>query len=251
MAGTRDLVRLIERDPALAGRLLRAANSALYTRGDQVTSITAAVNRLGLSQVRSLCMVVAVVRAFGDGHPHLDHQRFWEHSAAVGILTEYLTRQSNRHAQVDESEAYVAGLLHDVGILILDQFFPEEFAAVARITEEEATGRWRVEDRLLTINHGTIGGLLLARWALPKRVSAAVTNHHHPDASPDEALPLAELVWAAEALCSATGLDLPQEGLAEVSTLQVFERLEIPADQHDRILAQVGAIGEQAKQFNS
>src|SRR5688572_22322572 len=106
MTGLRELAAIIERDPALASRLLRVANSAAFTRGEPVTSIGTAVGRLGLGHVRSLCLAVGVVRAFGDAHRRLDHRRYWEHSAAVGLVAERLTKLSKRYARVEGGEAY-------------------------------------------------------------------------------------------------------------------------------------------------
>ena len=128
MSGLRDIGLIVERDPALTARLLRVANSAAFSRGDPVTSVGAAIGRLGMGHVRSLCLAGGVVRAFGDASQRLDHKRYWEHSAAVGLVAERLSSLSKRYAQVDGSEAYTAGLLHDVGLLIVDQFFPEVFS---------------------------------------------------------------------------------------------------------------------------
>jgi HD-like signal output (HDOD) protein len=83
---TSQVAAIIERDVALTARLLRAANSAAFARGPgQVTTVSAAIQRLGLSQVRSLCLVLAVVQAFGRGRG-LDHEALWAHSAAVGLV---------------------------------------------------------------------------------------------------------------------------------------------------------------------
>ena len=149
-----EIVDLIEKDPALAARALRAANSALYARGgDPIASIHGAVGRLGLNQIRSMCMVLAVVKAFGDRTDALDHQRFWEHSAAVGLTAEKLARLVDLPRDVEAGDVYVAGLLHDVGHLILDQFFPEQFGVVAAALAEEGVASWRIEDEQLGMEH--------------------------------------------------------------------------------------------------
>jgi putative nucleotidyltransferase with HDIG domain len=249
MTGLRELSAIIERDPALAARLLRAANSAAFSRGEPVTSIGAAVGRLGLSHVRSLCLAVGVVRAFGDSHHRLDHRRYWEHSAAVGLVADRLTRLSKRYARVDGAEAYVAGLLHDVGLLITDQFFPEDFAAVQEEMDVELVGRHQIELQRLGLDHGEVGGRLLGRWQLAPEVIAAVSHHHHPELAPEAWVPMANVIWAAEALCSAHGLDLQQEGVAEVAPKTALDQLDIDLDQREALLAEVGTIGERARQF--
>jgi HD-like signal output (HDOD) protein len=249
MSGLRDIGLVIERDPALSTRVLRVANSAAFSRGDPITTIGAAVGRLGMGHVRSLCFAVGLVRAFGDGRRRLDHQRYWEHSAAVGMVAERLTDLSKRYAHVDGAEAYTAGLRHDVGLLVTDQFFPEDFAGVQEEMEAELNARRLVETSRLGMDHGAIGGRILDRWQLPTAVRAAVSFHHQPESCGDEGADLATLVWAAETLCTASGLELPQEGGAEASPTEVFDRLDVPAESRDRLVADVGAIGDRARQF--
>lgn len=249
MSGLRDIGEIIERDPALTARLLRVANSVMFSRGDPVNSIGVAVGRLGMGHVRSLCLAVGVVRAFGDSGQRLDHKRYWEHSAAVGMVAERLADLSKRYARVDGAEAYTAGLLHDVGLLVTDQFFPEEFAGVQEEMDFEGVARWRTEMNRLGMDHGAIAGRVLDRWQLPATVRAAVASHHQPETAPQEATDLAHLVWGVEALCTASGLELPQEGNAEVSPTEVFDRLDVPEPKREAVIAEVGAIGEKARQF--
>jgi HD-like signal output (HDOD) protein len=175
LGGLDDLARIIERDPGLTARLLRVANSPAFNIGSEVTTISAAVGRLGIKQVRALCMAVGVVQAFAGSGKGLDHARYWEHSAAVGLVAERLAQASPLHSGVDGAEVYVAGLLHDVGLLLLDQFFAMDFATIRQETDDELTGIWHVENRRLGLDHGEIGGRLLSHWKLPDPVVAAVT----------------------------------------------------------------------------
>lgn len=248
-SGLRDIGRIIERDPALTARLLRVANSAAFARGEPVTSVGTAIGRLGMGHVRSLCLAVGVVRAFGVAGQRLDHQRYWEHSAAVGLVAERLASLSKRYAQVDGSEAYTAGLLHDVGLLIVDQFFPEDFAGVEEEMEREMAPRPTVELRRFGMDHGAIGGRVLERWQLPATVRGAVAAHHRPDTADPGSGPLAHLVWAAEALCTAHGLELPQEGQATTPVAGVFDQLDLAPTERERVLNEVGIIGERARDF--
>jgi putative nucleotidyltransferase with HDIG domain len=227
------------------------ANSPAFSTGVEVTTISTAVGRLGIKQVRSLCMAVGVVQAFAGSGKGLDHARYWEHSAAVGLVAERLTQASPLHSGVDGAEVYVAGLLHDVGLLLLDQFFAMDFATIRQETDEELTGIWHVENRRLGLDHGEIGGRLLQHWKLPDAVVAAVTHHHHRGEGPALAGPIGQLVWGAEALCSACGLELSTEGSAEVAPSEVLTRLSVPVAEHEALLAEVGEIGERARQFTS
>ncbi len=249
LSGLRDIGQIIERDPSLTARLLRVANSAAFARGEPVTSVGAAIGRLGMGHVRSLCLAVGIVRAFGEVGQQLDHKRYWEHSAAVGLVAERLASLSKRYAQVDGSEAYTAGLLHDVGLLIVDQFFPEDFAGVQEEMEVEKVPRSTVELTRLGMDHGGIAGRVLERWQLPASVRGAVAAHHRPETADPEVRPLAHLIWAAETLCTAQGLELPQEGQATTTPTDVFDRLDVAPAEREKTLAEVGMIGERARDF--
>ncbi len=249
MSGLRDIGAIIERDPALTARVLRVANSTAFSRGDAVTTVRDAIGRLGIANVRALCLTVGIVRAFGQNAGGLDHARYWEHSAAVGLVAERLAGLSRRYGSVDDGEAYTAGLLHDVGLLIEDQFFSGDFAEVQSATDADMAPRYRVEIDLLGMDHGGIGGRMLERWALPAVVQWSVACHHRPEDAPAEAAALAAIVWGAEALCTAAGLELAQEGSGDVAPAEVFERLDIAPDSRDAFLVEVGAIGDRARQF--
>ncbi len=249
MSGLRDIGSIIERDPALTARVLRVANSAAFARGEAVTTVRAAIGQLGLANVRALCLTVGIVRAFGQNGGGLDHARYWEHSAAVGLVAERLAGLSRRFSSVDGGEAYTAGLLHDVGLLIEDQFFSSDFAEVQSATDADMAPRHRVELELLGMDHGAIGGRMLERWALPSVVQWSVACHHRPEEAPSDSTALAAIVWGAEALCTAAGLELTQEGSGDVSPADVFDRLDLDSNLRDAFLTEVGAIGDRARQF--
>ncbi|MHB1329560.1 MAG: HDOD domain-containing protein [Gemmatimonadales bacterium] len=251
MSGLRDIGSIIERDPALTARVLRVANSVAFSRGDPVTTVRAAIGRLGLANVRALCLTVGVVRAFGRDANGLDHARYWEHSAAVGLVAERLSGLSRRYASVDGGEAYTSGLLHDVGLLIEDQFFSADFAEVQAVTESDMVSRHQVERDVLGMDHGAIGGRMLERWGLPPVVQASVSCHHRPDDASSDSTALAMIVWGAEALCTAAGLELTQEGSSDVAPGDVFDRLDLDPECRETFLTEVGAIGDRARRFTN
>ena len=90
---------------------------------------------------------------------------------------------------------------------------------------------------------------LLARWQLSPEVIAGVSYHNRPDDAAEGDSSPAVVIWAAEALCSACGLELPQEGTSDVAPQAVLDRLEVPEDEREALLAEVGTIGERARQF--
>lgn len=249
-AGAANVAAVIERDPALTARLLRTANSAAFCcGGNRVGSVTMAVTRLGVNQVRAVCIVLAVVKAFHGRTGGLNHQSFWIHSAAVGMTARRLWELFGRDQSIASDDLYVAGLLHDAGLLVLEQHFRREYSEV-RAAHTAAGGRlWQVEERHLGMDHGAVGGLLLGRWSLPQFICEAVTNHHHPHQAEDQFLEVCRVVQAAEVLCTEGGAALPEEGQADCSAADVLGELGASESAIEPILAEVAELAVKAGQF--
>lgn len=222
------VAEIIERDPALTARLLRVANSAYYFRGgDAIGSVPNAVGRLGLGQVRALCLALGVVRAFGMGGGALDHRAFWAHSAAVGMTANKLWSLSGGTGPFTPDDIYAAGLMHDIGILVLDQHFPAELRAARSIAEQEGIQLWRAEETVIGMDHGEVGALLLGRWKLPAPTCTAVSYHHHPDAPVEAHRAAARCLHAAEAVCSGFGLGSAIEGPPDLELPDALARVGV------------------------
>jgi len=244
--GAADVAALIERDPALTARLLRAANSAFYAGGsERVASVYAAIQRIGLDQVRALCLVLAVVQALGSRRRALNHETLWGHSGAVGAVARYLW-VSTHGTGVAADDVYVAGLLHDVGLLVLDQFFAEEFDRLAGLRQEIELPLWQHEEDLLGMDHGEVGGLLLGSWSLPASVVDAVTYHHRPEDAPAKHRKVCEVVQAAELLCSEEGWGLPDEQPLGADGRSTLSGLGFPPGQVPAIVEDIRSLSARA-----
>jgi len=249
-AGPGDVAAIIERDPALTTRLLRAANSAAFSRGgDRIGSVAAAVSRLGVNQIRAICIVLAVVKSFRSRAGGLDHQAFWVHSAAVGMTARFLWSRFGSDLAIGADDLYVAGLLHDTGLLVLEQFFPEEFAGVLATRAAEGGRLWQTEEDELGMDHGAVGGLLLGRWSLPPHVAEGVTNHHHPHQAEEPYREVSRIVQAAEVLCTEYGAALADEGTADYSAEDVLTELGLDESDIAAVIAEVPKMAEKAGQF--
>lgn len=247
-AGSDAVAEVIQRDPALTARVLRAANSAAHaTGGSPIGSVMTAVQRLGVNQVRSICVVLAVVRAFSGRSRNLDHQRLWMHSAVVGFLARRLWDRFGASDSVSADDAYVAGLLHDCGLLILDQYFPRDLADARRLQAEAALPLWQCEEDIIGMDHGAVAGLLLGRWSLPPAISEAVSCHHHPDEAAAELRTLARVLFAAEVLGSGELTRLEQEGPADTTPEEALSALGASPPEIETIKEEVPRIVPWAK----
>jgi HD-like signal output (HDOD) protein len=248
MAGSGDVAAVIEKDPSLTARLLRAANSAAFARGpDRVGSVQVAIQRLGVNQVRAITLVLSVVNAFGGRRRGLEHEAFWAHSAAVGLVARLIYARARPDAAMSSEDMYVAGLLHDLGLLILDQFFPDHYDRVAK--ERAASGQplFEVEQQLLGMSHAEVGGALLGHWGLPQSVVDAVSFHHRPGAAPDTHRRVAQVVSAAEAFCTTRDWSLAEEGAAQVTPEEALLALNLPDSLVEELMVELEPAGQDAQ----
>jgi putative nucleotidyltransferase with HDIG domain len=231
---------VIRRDPAMATKLLRVANSSAFNTGSPVSSVDGALQRLGFRQVRSICMGIAVMGAFNrSGSGLLDH-RFWQHSVAVATLARELARGLGYHA-LPLDELYVGGLLHDVGFVLLDQYFPHALKEARVVAEATGARLWMTERIVLGTDHGEVGGMLLDSWSLPAGITAAVSCHHHPRETPERHRDAVWLTFAAERLCAAHGPGLAIEGLSGEGTERMVEAMRRVGCEVEAVLEGVSA----------
>lgn len=174
------LSRVIGVDPALTGHLLSAANSAFFNRGAVVKSIDQAVARLGLTKLRRIALSKSVSRIFrGMRTPDgWSMTRFQLHSvataAAAEILCEYLPVE-------DGENAFLGGLLHDVGKVLIACGQPAQFAEIESAVAVTGRSQMEFEREALGADHAELSGLAVAKWELPFQLSRAVAHHHSPE----------------------------------------------------------------------
>jgi putative nucleotidyltransferase with HDIG domain len=170
----KQLVGVIERDQSLTGKMLRLANSAFFGQTRKVSTIPRAVVLLGFSTVRNLALGVKVWDALGAGVSRSRLEEMWSHTVAVAVATKILTA---RLRAGDPDEAFTAGVLHDVGRLVLAMRFRDEYwRTVGGAGEVDAVER--MEGSTFGVDHAEVGGWILEAWNLPPTIVEAVRHHH-------------------------------------------------------------------------
>lgn len=195
--GAADIGKVIAHDPALTARLLKMVNSAYYHFPSKIDTVPMAITVLGTRSLRELVLATSVASAFSHVNTRLvDVADFWHHSIYCGILARLLSRRLKVGGQ---EQLFIAGLLHDLGKLVLYTRLPDESNDILRQSAETGQALHEVEREVLGFDHGEVGAALMRKWQLPEVFPATAAFHHRPDQA-DEFLPEVCLVHAANAL---------------------------------------------------
>lgn len=195
-----EVVSLIERDPGLTTRVLAVVNSTRYGMTRQISNLQQAVALLGQKTLRSIALSFSIVKTFSSDMDDVIHQEFWRRSLTTSLIADRLSR---RCKDVDPNDAYISGLLADIGMLALLQFKPEAYLP---LYEAHAHGPELVaaERATLGCDHAEFGARLLELWQFPPILSQAVAGHHVGDGA--EAGTLARCIFVGNQLPSTIWL---------------------------------------------
>lgn len=186
-ASANHLQRVISLDPVLTARVLKLINSAYYSLGKPILSLTRAIIMLGLNTVKNLALSFAVIDAFKvkAAGQSFTVDEFWRHSLGVGVVAKYLAALTGSSPE-DRETYFVAGLLHDLGKLPLLMQFPVDYDRVCQAVRSGSEALHRHEARCLGLDHGTVGGIVAQKWQLGPTLADALSHHHNPaDGSQD------------------------------------------------------------------
>ncbi|MEM9800620.1 MAG: HDOD domain-containing protein [Planctomycetota bacterium] len=242
-----DLVEVVQTDPGLTLKVLGLCNSAYYGFEREISSLREAGNLLGVSTLVNLVLTSTASRYFRD-YGRADRrtmERRWEQCVATAIGARIL---ASRASGVDPERAYTAGLLENVGHLVLDRFV-EERAAAIRDAAEAGARLIDAEKEVLGMHHAEIGARLTTRWSLPDVLVDVIRHHHHPErASSDPTL--AATVHLAEVLAQDLYADASESDplLYEVSEA-ACELLGVVRADLDELQSQLGEEMARARAF--
>jgi HD-like signal output (HDOD) protein len=215
-----DIGREISRDAALTARLLRIANSSAFGQNGKIATISRAITVLGVRQVRDLTVGLTAVRTFeGIGNELVTMATFWRHSFLCAVAAGQIAalRGSGR-----DDSPFVAGLLHDIGQLVLFSRAPVPARQALLMSVDSATdlGLYRCEREVMGFDHGAVGLALAQNWGLPRSLQECIEFHHEPERA--------------------------REYPAEVATIHIANSVAVLAEIGSRDLADAPSISEAA-----
>jgi len=224
----REVARLVMTDPVLSGQILRMANSAYYARGGTpVANAQAAVQRLGMRAVRGLVYALSLPRLFPSGADAGMHRLLWKHALAVASMGRELVGEIGGTA-AEKDLAYMAGLVHDVGSLVMARVDPGYREFLDRAASRPVDAQWDERDLCdleadeYGIDHAEVGEIFLVeRWKMPQPIPLVVRHHHDmgwAETARDETTRrLVAILNVANGVCDHAGLSwdrMPAEGHA-------------------------------------
>lgn len=189
-------------DQSLAAKTLRLANSSFYGLPSRVTSMQQAAAVLGLHSIRTLVTACSITGSFPPmaGTPHFNFTAFWRHSIATAVCARALAP----HLRVHPDTAFTAGLLHDLGTLVLATRYPDEYAVMEELRRNRDCCLCEAETVVFGFEHAQVGSALAAWWKFPQEMQQAVASHHA--AATCTAAPLALAVHLANTIAHGLGL---------------------------------------------
>lgn len=211
------IASIVAKDPAITAKVLQVANSAAGGLTERVSDPADAVQHLGMTTVRSLVLSAQVYGSFSTSRVKgFSPEGLWTHLMKCGELARtILRREGGPFAETEE--AYTAGLLHDIGKLMLADSLPNEYAQVLALAAKEHISQSEAEMQVLGATHAGLAAYLLGLWGLPASVVEAVAFHHTPEKSDLKKINALAAVHAADAWCSHDGMaSLNREYLAQI-----------------------------------
>ncbi|MBN2447389.1 MAG: HDOD domain-containing protein [Phycisphaerae bacterium] len=199
-ATAHDMHEIVKNDPALASKILKVVNSAFYGLPAQIASLDRAIVMLGLSAVKNIALAASLVRLFKPGtiSENFSARDLWRHCIAVGVCGRMLTKAASG---VQNDEAFVAGLVHDLGLLIEYQVLSERLTEVVNRCQATGEDFSTVEHEIIGADHQAFGAALAAKWKFPPILRCAISHHHTPETLKPELQRVAALVCVSDTIC--------------------------------------------------
>jgi putative nucleotidyltransferase with HDIG domain len=196
-SGAKDVARIIEQDIGMSAKVLQLVNSAFFGLGRRITTILDAVVYLGSGMVQKIVLATEVFKSGGSAkYGGLSLEALRDHSVLTASIAQRILSSDKKQAE----DAWAAGLLHDVGKLVLASEMPDHLTGAMALATKTGQTLWQAEQELYAVSHAEVGAYLLGLWGLPYPIVEAVANHHMPERVQHPGLDVVTAVHVANAL---------------------------------------------------
>ena len=247
-ATAEELARIVASDPAVAARVLKISNSSFYGCRRQIQTLSSAIVVLGFSTLKSLVVAASLKQVY---KPYgLTEKMLWEHSFAAGLAAKIIANQTRA---VNEEEAFLAGLFHDIGKIIMNSLDRGKFQEVMQHCYNEGVSFGEAERSVYPFSHDEVGACVIKKWNFPEPLTVAIMQHHKLefDDTDDPALVNLSAVTAlADLFCLKLGIGVrePREDI-DLAGSKAGQMLKLSEEKASAMLESFGAAFEKDREF--
>lgn len=242
-----ELVEVVKFDPGITANILRISNSAYFGLRREIHSLHQALLLLGTQELLKIIIASGATRLFANATPGYFDERhgLWRHSISCALMADLLARELGL---AERTISFTAGLLHDIGKIVLSLHVEEKFGEIMAVVEEQGTSFQQAEKTVLGVSHAEVGGEMARVWDFPDRLRLVIHYHHldRPEAFGDD---MVLIVYLADLLVMMFGQDLGNEGLAYAGFPQVLQHFGLRERDLERVLLHFGSSWGEAKVF--
>jgi len=244
-----EISKVLSRDPVLAAKILSVVNSAYYGFPRKISTISHAIMILGFNDIKNMALSVSVFDAFkGRQREGLDLEEFWKHSIGVGVCA----RQLGKRVKYPEAEeAFIAGLLHDIGKIAFQKYMSTEYKDIVQYAVDNNI--WITESERRSLegdDHTSMGGLVAEKWKLPSKLINAITDHHDPVSPKGDINMLTALVHAGDVFSRIRKIgNGGDNGFIPSLKKEVWYKLEISPEELDKIYLEMDEEMAKTEEF--
>ncbi|HEY3374527.1 MAG TPA: HDOD domain-containing protein [Candidatus Aquicultor sp.] len=242
-----DISRVISYDAAFTARVLRMANSAYYGFTRKITTVSEAIVILGYETLKSVVLALTLQKFYDQevkGYG-LEKGDLWKHSVGCALAARLIANQV-RYPQVEQ--AFVAGLLHDVGKIILNQYVRKEIDNIVELAAQQGLSFAEAERRILGFDHQDIGSKVAEKWNFDEKIVEAIYQHHRPDRAKKDP-ELTAIVHVADFICLSLGLGVGSDGMLYPLKKEALDVLNLEEPEIDNLIFSAYNISEEIEKI--
>jgi HD-like signal output (HDOD) protein len=240
-ASAADVAKVVSKDPAVSTNILRIVNSAYYGLQVRVSSVSLAVSVMGFNMTKKVALKAAVFSSFGKRREkiqHFDPLSFWRHAIYTGVAARTLAAHADAFGDVHPEDIYIAGLLHDIGKIILMEKAAPRYLAMLRRAVQEQRSETAVEAEVFGFTHADVGSVLAIKWSLPEDLAIAIRYHHSPSRDPFHRS-LSSLIHLADQLAWRAGSPSTVGTTAATMDPEVYGHIGLDAARVEELVPQI------------
>lgn len=193
----KEVAGVIEKDVGMTAQILKLVNSSFFGFYKNITSPRQAATILGLDTIKTLVLSIEIFSKLQTSNPYFSFDVFWKHSMHTAVFAKEIARHIKDDTNFIE-DAFMAGFLHDIGILILASQLSPQYEEVLKTAKQKKMDVWQVEQQLLGTDHGQIGGYLLGLWGFADNLVEGILLHHNPGMATEDAHSLPMIIYVAD-----------------------------------------------------